>query len=154
MPRGNDDDDPPREDTQPLRPVRRPPTSPRSRTPARGVIVEPDSWEEPQEGTGSRRRITPSDAAELVEIQTRAQQIAARDERAHELELLLAEWFGARGEGGRLKAMEAKIADHETQLGELGHFKTRILTIISIGVALSGAGMAAIIELMKYLLHR
>jgi hypothetical protein len=114
----------------------------------------------PTSRTGSHRKITQTDAEEIARASAKRAAAAQRDDDLREMQLLLAEWFGAKGDGGRVKAMQLDIADNtgrivkaEGRIRKLWEFKARVLWVAGGVLTLAGIAGGVLADLVKGWIH-
>lgn len=54
-----------------------------------------------------------------------------------DLELLLAEYFGRDGDGGKFKALEEQVDKHEQVIDTLKTFRIQVLALVAVGGAVA-----------------
>jgi len=115
--------------------------------------------------TGSRRRLSQSEADELVMASARAERSAQRDARVRDLELRLVEVIGIDGDGGEFAFVKRQQARHEERLEKMERqvadqalFQNSLKTSIRWTVALASLAATAIgalvLVLIEYVIKR
>jgi len=92
----------------------------------------------PPGDTGRRRRISESDAEEIIRAQRRIQESDLRTKTVRDMQLRDAEMFGVDGKGGRFAAMEDDVKDHGERLVVLETFKIKAMVLGSIALVFGG----------------
>lgn len=112
-----------------------------------------------EESTGRRRKITASEAEDLIDDVRRDRSAVELKSDFRKVERRLAEVFGADWDGGDFAAMQRQLARHEERLdrmerlqAEHGLFITKIKWTIATWTAIGGAVIAVAVFALEHLL--